>query len=269
MRVIDRVAVAAAILFAVSSLSAVSANAQQRMSTPVARGAVVHARPAAAHPAAGHLPAGRRVAPAPHAAVHFNTATNSFESDDGSFVSLEELLNPVPGLGFDYHHLSVINQDLPIKALIDPVTEMKIAEARRFRRHSRSGGSGYFFLNGGGYYPVPDDSDSGSPEPAPTDSSAQQQPQVIVVQAPAAAQQEADNSQVEPPDAAPLPDVGQFTLVLRNGKQLEAVAFTRMNDQIVYITTDGNRRTIAVGDLNAGATVRINEERGTPLQLHL
>jgi hypothetical protein len=154
--------------------------------------------------------------------------------------------------------------------LIDPVTELKIAEARRFLRHSRSSGAGYFFLNGGGYYPVSDDSnsDSGSPEPAPTDSSAQQQPQVIVVQAPAA-QQEADNSQVEPQDAAPLPDGGQFTLVLRNGKQLEAVAFTRMNDQIVYITTDGNRRTIAATDLNAGATVRINEERGTPLQLPL
>jgi hypothetical protein len=183
-------------------------------------------------------------------------------------VSLQDLLNPVPGLGFDYHHLSVINQDLPIKALIDPVTELKIAEARRFLRHSRFTGPGYFILNGGGYYPVSDDSDSGSAEPAPADQSAQQQPQVIVVQAPAA-QQAADNSPVEPEDAAPLPDVGPFTLVLQNGKQLQAVAFTRMNNQIVYITADGNRRTIAATDLNAGATVRINEERGTPLQLPL
>jgi hypothetical protein len=202
--------------------------------------------------------------------MHFNAATNSFESDDGSFVSLQDLLNPVPGLGFDYHHLSVINQDLPIKALIDPVTELKIAEARRFLRHSGFTGPGYFILDGGGYYPVSDDSDSssGSAEPAPTDQSAHQQPQMIVVQAPPS-QQAADNSQVEADDAAPLPDVGQFTLVLQNGEQLQAVAFTRMNDRIVYITADGNRRTIAATDLNSDATVRINEERGTPLQLPL
>jgi hypothetical protein len=268
MRAISRVAVAA-ILFAVSSLSAAPANAQQRMSPGVASHAVIRARPAAARPAGARALAARRAVTAPHAAVRFNTATNSFESDDGSFVSLQDLLNPVPGLGFDYHHLSVINQDLPIKALIDPVTELKIAEARRFRRRSRSTGPGYFILDGGGYYPVSDDSDSGSAEPAPADQPAQQQPQqVIVVQAPPA-QQAADNSPLEAEDAAALPDVGQFTLVLQNGKQLEAVAFMRMNDQIVYITADGNRRTIAAADLDSDATVRINEERGTPLQLPL
>jgi hypothetical protein len=42
-----------------------------------------------------------------------------------------------------------------------------------------------------------------------------------------------------------------------------------MNDQIVYITADGSRRTIAAADLDSDATVRINEERGTPLQLPL
>jgi hypothetical protein len=199
--------------------------------------------------------------------VWFNTATHSFESDDGSFVSLQKLLDPVPGLGFDDHHLWVIHQDLPIKALTDPVTELKIAEARRFLRRSRLAGPGYFILDGG-YYPVSDDPDSGPAEPAPADQSAQQQPQVIVVQAPSP-QQPADNSQVEPEDAAPLPDVGPFTLVLQNGKQLQAVAFTRMNDQIVYITADGSRRTIAAAELNSDATVRINEERGTPLQLPL
>jgi len=62
-------------------------------------------------------------------------------------------------------------------------------------------------------------------------------------------------------------DVGQFILVLQNGTQLEAVAFTRMKDLIVYITADGSRRTIAAADLNSDATVQINQERGTPLQL--
>jgi hypothetical protein len=64
----------------------------------------------------------------------------------------------------------------------------------------------------------------------------------------------------------PLPDVGQFTLVLRNGSQIQAVAFTRSNDKIVYITVEGSRRTIAVADLDSDATLRVNQERGTPLQ---
>ena len=69
--------------------------------------------------------------------------------------------------------------------------------------------------------------------------------------------------------SAPLPDVGQFTLVLRNGSQIQAVAFTRSNDRIIYITAEGNRRAIPISDLDSDATVRINEERGTPLSFPL
>jgi hypothetical protein len=266
MKAKSRMVVAAAILFAVS---AAPANAQQRMVSVTTRSTAVRVRPAGAHAAATRMPAARRaVAPAPRAAVHFNAATNSFESADGSFVSLQDLLNPVPGLGFDYHHLSVINQDLGVKAFIDPVTELKLAAARRFLRGSGLRGSGFFLLDGGAYYPLPTD-DSASAEQAPADQPAQpQQPQMIVVEAPTG-QQAADHSPDATGEEAPLPDVGQFTLVLQNGKQLQAVAFTRMNDQIVYITVDGNRRTIAAADLNSDATVRINEERGTPLQLPL
>ncbi len=69
--------------------------------------------------------------------------------------------------------------------------------------------------------------------------------------------------------AAPLPDVGQFTLVLRNGAKIEAIGFTRMGDKIVYITAEGSRRTMATADLDTKATQEVNEERGTPLQLTL
>jgi hypothetical protein len=51
--------------------------------------------------------------------------------------------------------------------------------------------------------------------------------------------------------------------------QIEAVAFTHMKDRIVYVTRDGSRRTIALSDLDGDATVRLNQERGTPLQLPL
>ena len=265
----SRMVVAAAILFAVSSISvAAPANAQQRMASGVPTStAVVHARPVSTHVVASRPVSTRHTAPAPRAAVHFNPGANSFQSIDGSFVSLQDPLNPVPGLGFDYQHLAAINQDLLIKAAIDPVTQLKLAEARRFLRGSGFGGPGFFLWDGGVYYPISDESAAPQPTPAEPPAPQQaQQPQMIVVQAPPA-QQAPGNSSAE--ESAPLPDVGQFTLVLRNGTQLQAVAFTRTNDRIVYITADGSRHTIAVAELNSDATVRINEERGTPLQFSL
>lgn len=67
-------------------------------------------------------------------------------------------------------------------------------------------------------------------------------------------------------EAAFLPDEGQFTLVLNDGRWIEAVAFTHSNDTIVYITTAGSRYTIAANDLDSDSTLRVNQERGTPLQ---
>ena len=100
----------------------------------------------------------------------------------------------------------------------------------------------------------------------------QQPPQVIIVQQP---QPPAGEATTEAPSSAapaaveqpPLPDVGQFVLVLHDGTQIRAVAFTRQSERIVYITTDGRRRSIAIGDLDKAATRRLNDERGTPLQL--
>jgi len=63
-----------------------------------------------------------------------------------------------------------------------------------------------------------------------------------------------------------LPDEGQFTLVLNDGRWIEAVAFTHSNDTIVYITAAGSRYTIAANELDADSTLRVNQERGTPLQ---
>jgi hypothetical protein len=65
---------------------------------------------------------------------------------------------------------------------------------------------------------------------------------------------------------APLPDEGEFTLVLNDGRWIQAVAFTHSNDRIVYITTAGSRYTIAANELDSDSTLRVNQERGTPLQ---
>ncbi|MGA8013660.1 MAG: hypothetical protein WB949_14605 [Candidatus Acidiferrales bacterium] len=262
----NRSAVASAAFVAFSLLVPGATKAQRMTPTAIPRPSAqtIHAQPIASHVVSTHAGAGSRIAPASRSGLHFNSASSSFVSSDGSFVSLQELLNPVPGFGFDYHHLSVINQDLGIKAFIDPVTELRLATAERLLRDSsRFSGAGFYLLDGGGAYSVPVDS-------APAEQPAQQ-PQIIVVQATPPSQETSQRAaeQPAPEEQAPLPDVGQFTLVLQNGARVEAVAFTRMKDRIVYITADGSRRTLAVADLDSAATVRVNEERGTPLQLPL
>ena len=157
----------------------------------------------------------------------------------------------------------IADQDLLLKAAIDPATQWRLATAERLLRDTRGffPGFGGFLLDGGGSYVVPEDA-AGANQPP------QQAPQVIVVQAPPAPQPAVQPSQesaaVTP---APLPDVGSFTLVLHDGKQIQAVAFSRIKDRIAYITPDGGRRTIEAADLDSDATVSVNQDRGTPLQL--
>ena len=242
-------------------LSAIPLVQAQRMAPAVPARATP---PAAAGPVA--RPATVRATSA-RPAVHATSATrvistNTFPVLTGDLNTLQELLNTVPGLGFDFEHLAAMNQDLGIKAVIDPETEWRVRVAERLLRGNQFAfGTGAFLLDGGGYYPVPVESGEAPQQPQP--------PQVIVVQA--APVQSVAPQEAAPPEesAAPLPDIGQFILVLKNGTQIQAVAFTRMNDQIVFITADGTRHTIAVADLDSAATVRINEERGTPLTLPL
>ena len=67
----------------------------------------------------------------------------------------------------------------------------------------------------------------------------------------------------------PLPDVGTLILVLRDGSRLDVVAFTMTQGQVVYITPEGRRLSIAAEILDADATQRVNQEHGTPMQLPL
>jgi len=177
---------------------------------------------------------------------------------NGTPLSVQDLLNPFPGFGFDFEHLSAINQDLGIKAFIDPATQARLAVAERLARFNRFA-PGFFLLDGGGSYIVPVGPDQQPQAQQPIIIVQQPQPQQVVEQAPPAPQ--------TAEAAAPLRDEGEFTLVLRSGKQLQAAAFTRMNDKIVYVAADGSRHTLALGDLDSDATQRINQERGVPLQL--
>jgi hypothetical protein len=179
---------------------------------------------------------------------------------NGDSLTLQQLLNPVPGLGFDYEHLAAINSNLGVRALIDPVTQLRLAQAERLLRESP--GVTPVFLGGYGDY-----GDYGS---QPIDAQ-QPQPQIIVLQQPApqpAPEVEAPAPEpVAGPAPEPRPDADQFILVLRDGSRITAVAFSRQDSRIVYITPEGKRRSLAISGLDAAATIRVNEERGTSLQL--
>jgi hypothetical protein len=196
-------------------------------------------------------------------------------------LSVQQLLDPFPSYGFDFAHLTAIDRDLGMKAFIDPATQVRIAEAERRRRKVPRAGGGFVLLDGGGAYAIPDnsnadvnaDQDAQEPERQASNREANdqqgseshaQQP-IIIIQQPAA---EAMNTTAQG-DADQLLDEGEFTLVLRSGQEIEAVAFTHVNDKIIYITSGGGRRTLALSELDTDATVRLNQERGTPLQLPL
>jgi hypothetical protein len=145
-----------------------------------------------------------------------------------------------------------------------------------------SKGPSQIVILGGGYaygYPyAADDSQIQAQEQAPDQSDdqqsgGQQQSQYVYAQqAPdpreQALQSAGDQDQTaEQGSVVPLRDVGFFTLVTRAGYRLDAVAFTRLDDRLVYITPDGGRRTIAFRDLDIDSTQRLNQEQGTPIDI--
>lgn len=187
----------------------------------------------------------------------FPNAGNAFIPSGATSFDVGQLLNNVPGLGFDYEFLGAMNQNLGTRAFIDPVTQQSLALAERLSRIN-SGFTGFIPFFGGGYYAEP--------------AEEQQQPPVIVEQQqqPAPAPESEYESSVAPAEEpAQLPDVGEFVLVMHNGDKIKAVAFTRQGDQIVYITKDGMRQSFPATDLDAAATQQINQQRGTPLQISL
>jgi hypothetical protein len=236
---------------------------------------VVSARPTSSvgmRPGAAARPGARPNRPVAHANDIGTGVNNSgnfgnfgIGATGGINQNLQNILNQVPGEGFDFEHLAAINADLGEKALIDPVTQGELALALRLLPLTNSGVGYVPWIGGGGYYPA--SYYSGEPEPDQGQAPAPQQPQVIVVQAQPAQQQQTAASDQD--NQAPLPDVGDFTLVLRNGKTISAVAFTRQGSKLVYITDEGGRQTVAISDVDKDATQKVNEEHGTPLPLSL
>ncbi len=193
-------------------------------------------------------------------------------------LSTQQILDPLSSFGLDFAHAIAI-RDAQLKAFIDPATQQRLALAERRARRKPKNTSGFIFLDGGGAYVLPaepgtdlnpdadaltaqdqgQDQGQGARDERAQQASKQQEQLEL----------EANNARLAQEQSESLPDEGQFTLILRSGQEIEAVAFTRVDDRIVYITTGGGRHTVAVHELDVDATVRLNQERGTPLQIPL
>ncbi len=221
-------------------------------------------------PPAGH---GATISSKSSASAKQPTTTKAMNLNSWDPLAFGGFLPQAPGPGNEYGYLGGVNQNWGIEASIDPATEWRIAAAERFLRNTRGFNSGFYLLSGGGAYYLPPDE---SAVPAATEEQSpeepqeqQQQPQYIILQQAPTARDAGLPSESTEPAAPPIPDEGEFTLVLRDGTKIQAVAFTHSNKKIIYITNDGGRHTLADSDLDADATVRLNQERGTPLQLPL
>ncbi len=272
MRIPGRIGSNGSIAVAFLLLSPLIVRAQLRMAPVAPPHPVV--RPVRVAPVTSHavaVPRARintvapRLAQPPPTGRFFNQPAGIFGNQflsGGSSETLQELLDPVPGPGFDYAHVAALDRDLAIKAVIDPETQWRLAVAEQVARATGGFGvAGYYLLDGGGAYVMPPEAAAEQP------AQPSQAPTVVVLQEPA------QTPSAQPTPAATgqphqlIPDVGNFTLVLKNGRKIQAIAFTRSGERFVYITADGQRHTMAASELDSAATERVNEDSGTRLTL--
>jgi len=178
--------------------------------------------------------------------------------------SVERLLlgdYPAPGLGFDYTHLAAVNRNLGVRALIDPVTQHRLALERGIRRDlGRRGGVV------APAFPVVVNSIVINVTP---------QPPVVIIQEPEPERieraryiEEAPSAPAaQPPFYEPEASASELVFIRRDGSLLFAVAYTVRAARVVYVTRDGLRRSVPLADLDLDASREMNEARGSFLQL--
>ena len=169
---------------------------------------------------------------------------------DGSF--------PVPGFGFDFTHHAAVNRNLGVRAIIDPATQHQLALARAIRREAP-------------VFPTV--------LPIVLNTNVNQifittPPPVVIVQQPAAVEVPAEHAErreavrIEPPPAPqPVAELGELVLIRKDGRTVFAVACSVVKGHLVYVTREGFRRSFPLAELDADATLQMNEERGTSLRL--
>ncbi len=213
---------------------------------------------------------------------------------------------PAPGLGFDFTHHAAVNRNLATRALIDPVTQHQLALAREIRRETPVVSGGFPVLAGGAtviiiQQPAPVVVvQPGQDSSRPYDRDADELEQRIArlerasysnrlsrlerLEREESAREEAARENGEPSADADRDRAAQrnsahparyegprqsteIVFIRRDGSLIFAVAFARQPERLVYITSDGHRRTLALRDLDLEATLQMNEARGTFIPL--
>ncbi len=208
-------------------------------------------------------------AEAQQAGVISTGASRGITSVAGGGATAQTLLEgsfPVPGLGFDYTHLAALNRNLETRALIDPVTQQRLALARQIRRETPVGSVIPFF-------PM-----------APQVIVVQSPPPVIVLQQSEGNASDAPTMRAERVSTAPRESevvaeapaaravephrvLEEYVLVRKDGREIFAVAFSARDGRIIYITREGVRRSLALADVDREATALRNDERGAEVRL--
>jgi hypothetical protein len=242
------------------------AGAQVRSGESSARRLSGPARPAArasSSPTPAAATGARTAQPASVIQISPSGRVTSVFAAGANSVSLDTI-SGVPGLGFDFPHLAAINGALGNNPSF------------QFGRNGRRGQGTFVPILFGGYPYYYDESGTDQAE-EPAAQQAQPQPQIIVIQQPVPAQQSADSgndagnlsASVSATQAAvPVPDLGEFILVRRDGRILFASVFSVVGGQLQYVSPEGIRHMLAMSDLDAGATQEMNEARGTEVQFH-
>jgi hypothetical protein len=238
-----------------AALACVSPSTQaQKATRPVAPSIQANAAPIR-HPELPHCPG---TISSVHKLQSQSKAVNAKSPEPKALTSL---LLPAPGPGFEFGFLNGVNSGA---GPANPRGNGRV-------RNDLGFDSGLFLLGGEGEYAAP--SGDSSAESVDGQEPADQAPDQAQDQSPAQQSEEFATeqppSEIQEPAVAPVKDEGEFTLVMRDGSRISAVAFTHSSDKIIYISMDGLRLTFASADLDADATVRVNQERGTSLQLPL
>ncbi|MGH9790937.1 MAG: hypothetical protein ACRD5W_06985 [Candidatus Acidiferrales bacterium] len=219
------------------------------------------------------------------------TPSGAVTNPSGQFVSgtpvvtsgnsVERLLNgafPAPGLGFDFTHHAAINRNLATRALVDPVTQHRLALERQIRRETPVAVAPAFpvVVNSIVVNVVPQPPVVIIQEPEPEAGRDYiEQARYYEGDAPAAGRRPARSGPRDDQPAAPRffyepppqREDDDLVFIRRDGTLISVVAFTARDDRIIYITRDGHRRTLALADLDLAATRDINEARGSLLRL--
>lgn len=168
---------------------------------------------------------------------------------------------PAPGFGFDYAHLAAITRGLSRENLrwINPPQRLDFAGGLTPLLPIIFPAPVIIFQQSILVVPAPEVDEEDGATPIQRELRAQS----------AARAEPPPRDYVPVPLPPPMQDTGEFVLVKRDGMLVFAVAFSSCVGQLVYVTREGVRRSLALADLDSGVTRRINEERGTIIQLPL